>query len=107
MGVWVVLVGRWSRDSAELASLAVTVCVGSRAGYREFLELQRRGEGVKRRGKWVIKRGFDSTRVGLSRGVVNGLNGVLGQEVFRKPHFLGRVRGLATPVLRGVVGGLS
>lgn len=71
-----------------LAALEDTLSAGSRAGYREFGELQRRGKDITRRGKWELERGLDRTRVGLSRSVVCGSSGVLGREIIRKPHFL-------------------
>ena len=69
-----------------------TLRAGSRAGYRGFSELRGRGKGGRSREREELERGFDRTRVGLSRGEVPVSIGVLGREIIAKPHFWVGVR---------------
>jgi len=78
---------RWR---AVLAISGDTLRAGSRAGYRGFFELRGRGKGERSGKREKMERGFDRTRVGLSRGEVSVLIGVLGREISANPYFLGR-----------------
>jgi len=90
LGAFLLVVGSWVWCVG--GSSGNTLREGSRAGYREFSKLRGRGKGVGSGRRGELERGFDRTRVRLSRGESLVSIGVLGREISANPHFLGRVQ---------------